>query len=123
MRQTSVVSTSVKYHVCTLCEAGCGLAFEVDGDRIASVAPDEDDVLSAGFVCPKGMAMAAVGHDGDRLRSPVRRDARGKFVPISWDEAFELVCTRLEQVRRAGGNDAVAVYMGTPIVHKHSALL
>jgi len=116
-------SASTRYHACTLCETGCGLAFTVAGGEVTGVAPDDDDVFSAGFVCPKGMAINAVGDDPDRLRSPVRRDAHGAFRPISWDDALDLVCARLNGVRRAHGDDAVAVYMGTPVVHKHSALI
>ena len=34
------------YRSCTLCEATCGLAMEVEADRIVSVRGDEDDVFS-----------------------------------------------------------------------------
>ena len=91
------------HRVCTLCEASCGLRFEVEGDRILSVRPDEDDVFSQGYVCPKGIAIADVHHDPDRLRTPMRRNAAGDFEPISWDEAFDLVAERLRAIRDAHG--------------------
>jgi len=47
------------FHTCSLCEATCGLTFEVEDNRILSVRPDEDDVFSKGYVCPKGIAIAA----------------------------------------------------------------
>ena len=56
------------FRTCTLCEAMCGLSFEVDGDRIVSVGPDHDDVFSHGYICPKGTAIADVHDDPDRLR-------------------------------------------------------
>jgi anaerobic selenocysteine-containing dehydrogenase len=56
---------------CTLCEASCGLALELEGDRIVSVRGDEEDPLSHGFICAKGVAIADVHHDPDRLRSPM----------------------------------------------------
>ncbi len=111
------------YRSCTLCEATCGLVLEVDGDRIVSVRGDEDDVLSRGYICPKGVAIAGVHHDPDRLRTPLRRAADGRFEPIGWDEAFALVAARLSALRAAHGADAVAVYMGNPIVHNHGAIL
>jgi anaerobic selenocysteine-containing dehydrogenase len=115
------------FRTCPLCEACCGLAFEVerDGDRerVTGVAPDPDDVLSHGFVCPKGMAMGALHDDPDRLRTPVRRRADGSFEPIDWEQALDLVGERLTEIRRHHGADAVAVYMGNPIVHNHGALL
>ena len=66
------------YRTCTLCEAMCGLAFDVDGDRILSVRGDEEDVFSHGYICPKGAAIAAVHDDPDRLRQPLQR-TRGKL--------------------------------------------
>ena len=44
------------HRVCTLCEATCGLSFEVEDNRIVQVRPDEDDPFSRGFACPKGIA-------------------------------------------------------------------
>lgn len=111
------------FRACTLCEAACGLKFEVDGDRIVSVRPDDDDALSRGFACPKGIANADIHHDPDRLRQPLRRQAGGSFAPIGWDEAFALVAERLRAVRAAHGADATAVYIGNPIVHNHGALM
>src|SRR6185369_16272719 len=52
-----------------------------------------------------------------------RRRADGEFEPISWDIAFELVATRLKQIRKQHGADAVATYMGNPITHNHGAVL
>ena len=83
------------FHTCSLCEATCGLRFEVEDNRILSVRADEDDVFSRGYVCPKGIAIADIHADVDRLRRPVRRNAAGEFEEISWDAAFDLVASRL----------------------------
>ena len=81
-------ATRTVFRTCTLCEACCGLRFEVAGDRITSVRPDDEDVLSRGFVCPKGVAIADVHHDPDRIRQPLVRGADGALRPATWDEAF-----------------------------------
>ena len=111
------------FHTCSLCEAICGLKFEVEGNRILSVRPDEDDVFSKGYVCPKGIAIAAIHDDPDRLRRPVRRNAAGRFEEISWDEAFDLVARRLGEIREQHGGDAVGFYWGNPTGNNHGALL
>jgi Molybdopterin oxidoreductase len=64
-----------------------------------------------------------VHHDPDRLRTPLRRAADGGFAPIGWDEAFDLIEQRLHAVRASGGADAIAVYMGNPIIHNYGVLL
>jgi anaerobic selenocysteine-containing dehydrogenase len=94
---------------CTLCEASCGLALELDGDRIVSMRGDEEDALSHGFICAKGVAIADVHNDPDRLRSPMRKTADGKFEAIGWDEAFEIVGKRLKALRARHGADAIAM--------------
>ncbi|HZR81035.1 MAG TPA: molybdopterin-dependent oxidoreductase [Candidatus Binatia bacterium] len=108
---------------CNLCEAGCGLKFEVEGSEILSVAPDHDDPQSRGYVCPKGLAIADVHRDPDRLRRPVRRAADGSFHEISWDEAFELAGARLREIRSRHGADAIAAYFGNPLVHNYSGII
>ena len=114
--------TQTVFRTCTLCEAMCGLRFEVDGDRIISVAPDDEDVFSRGYICPKGAAIAGIQDDPDRLRQPMRRTSEGKFEPISWSDAFQLISDRLNTIRRQHGRDAIGLYMGNPIAHNHAVL-
>ena len=104
------------YRSCPLCEAACGVAIEVEGDRVLAVRGDEGDPFSRGFICPKGAALADLHHDPDRLTRPMLRDG-SSWRELGWDEAFELVATKLGNIRKAYGNDAVAVYQGNPTAH------
>src|SRR4051812_521550 len=101
---------------CPLCEATCGLEVSLAGDTITRVRGDADDVLSHGFICPKGASFGQLDADPDRLRTPrVRRD--GKLVPATWEEAFAAVQDGLTRIIDAHGRDAVALYLGNPNVH------
>jgi anaerobic selenocysteine-containing dehydrogenase len=111
------------YRSCHLCEACCGLEFVVDGDKVLAVRPDADDPRSQGYACPKGIHIADVHDDPDRLRQPVRRTPAGDFEPISWDTAFALASERFRAVRKSSGADAIGLYLGNPIVHNHAATL
>jgi anaerobic selenocysteine-containing dehydrogenase len=107
---------SIAYTTCPLCEATCGLELTMAGDRIIRVRGDDDDPLSRGFICPKGASLGDLDADPDRLSTPlVRRD--GELVPASWDEAFAAADAGLRAVIKAGGRDAVALYIGNPSVH------
>src|SRR5262245_36442725 len=109
--------TRTVLRTCNLCEAGCGLEVDVEGMRVVAVRPDENDPISRGYVCPKGLAIGELHHDPDRLRRPMRKGTDGRFSEITWDEAFATVAKRLAETKRAHGADAVAVYFGNPLVH------
>ncbi|HVK21995.1 MAG TPA: molybdopterin-dependent oxidoreductase [Actinokineospora sp.] len=105
---------------CSLCEAICGLEVTTDSGRVTAIHGDPLDPLSRGHLCPKALALQDI-HEGDRLRTPVRRTATG-WAEISWDEAFALTVDRLAAIRKEHGADAVAVYQGNPTVHSLGAL-
>ncbi|MCE6994637.1 molybdopterin oxidoreductase family protein [Saccharothrix sp. S26] len=101
---------------CPLCEATCGLELTVEGELVTAVRGDRRDVLSGGFLCPKGASLGALDADPDRLRQPVVRRGEG-FEAVSWGEAFEVVDRRLGEVVSRFGRDAVGMYLGNPTVH------
>ena len=115
--------TKTVLRACHLCEASCGLEIDVEGTRVTAVRPDYGDPISKGYVCPKGLAIGDLHNDPDRLRTPMRRDADGRFRPVGWDEAFELAAARLGAIRKTHGADAVAVYFGNPLVHNLGGVL
>ena len=104
------------HRVCTLCEATCGLAIEVEGRRVLAIRGDVDDPFSRGHMCAKAPALADLHEDPDRLRQPVKR-TDGGFVEISWEEAFGLAAEGLLAARAQGGSDAIALYRGNPSIH------
>src|SRR5262245_43210090 len=110
------------FRTCHLCEAMCGIAVELEGDKIVAIRGDPDDPFSHGHVCPKAVALQDVHDDPDRLRRPLRRTASG-WEEIGWDEALDEAARRLHAIQEAHGPNAVAVYQGNPTVHNHGAIL
>jgi anaerobic selenocysteine-containing dehydrogenase len=110
------------HRVCPFCEATCGLAIEMEADRVVSVRGDKRDPFSRGFICPKAYGVKELHHDPDRLRRPVRRTATG-WEEISWEAAYDLIGARLLEIRKAHGNDSIGMYTGNPVVHDLGAVL
>ena len=118
----SVLHDGTHYRACNLCEAICGLAITVEAGRIIDLRGDSLDPLSHGAICPKGSALIDLHQDPDRLTRPMRREGT-RWETIGWDDAFELVASRLGAIRGTYGNDAVATYQGNPTVHNSGTLL
>ena len=109
-------ATRTQYRTCPLCEATCGLAVEVQGDRVLRVRGDENDPFSRGFVCPKGANLGELHHDPDRLRTPlVRRD--GELQEASWDEAFAAIAEGFGRVFEEHGRESLGLVLGNPTTH------
>lgn len=101
---------------CNLCEAICGLELTIERGTVTSIRGNESDPLSRGYICPKGVSMADVYTDPDRLRRPIRR-VGDEWVEMGWDEAYDLVADRLAATITEHGRNAVGVYLGNPSAH------
>ncbi len=116
------MANRTSYAVCMLCEASCGLEVEHDGESVLSVRGDAADPFSRGHICPKGVALADLQNDPDRLRRPVRRKG-DRWEEISWDDALDLAVSRIHAIQQRHGRDAVGVYTGNPSVHSYAGFL
>lgn len=94
----------------------CGLQVRIDGDEVADIRGNPDDVWSRGHICPKGTSLAHLHTDPDRLRQPMVRTPNG-HVPVSWDDAYAEVERVLRPVLERHGAEAVTVYVGNPVAH------
>jgi len=111
------MTDTTHHRICPLCEACCGLEIKVQQGRIISIRGDTQDVFSAGYICPKGVALKDLHEDPDRLRTPlIKRD--GVHVPATWDEAFDEIERRLPAVIALHGRNATAAVVGNPAAHK-----
>jgi len=100
--------------VCLQCPAGCGIRVRrVDGVP-TQIKGNPDYPTNRGGLCPKGVAGLQVLYDPDRIKGPMRRFGTrggGKWRPIEWDEAIEMVAERLGRIRKEHGPHTVA-FMG-----------
>ena len=111
------MTDTIHHRICPLCEACCGLEIKVSGGRVASIRGHDADVLSAGYICPKGVALKDLHEDPDRLRTPLIK-RNGTHVPATWEEAFAEIEKRLPPLIAAHGRNATGIVVGNPSAHK-----
>ncbi|MSQ06861.1 MAG: hypothetical protein EXR54_05140 [Dehalococcoidia bacterium] len=86
---------------CPYCGVGCGIKLEVNAsDHIVAAQDDPGNRSSIGMLCVKGRFGHSFVQHPDRLTTPLIKEG-GEFRPASWDEALDLVASRLLQYRGA----------------------
>ena len=94
---------------CPYCGVGCGIKLEVndateghDAGRIIASHDDPDNLSSVGMLCVKGRFGYTFVQHGDRIKRPLIREGdrfTGDFREATWDEALDLVASRLADYR------------------------
>lgn len=94
---------------CQGCTAWCPVEFFVQEGRIVKVRGNQLSKANGGYCCPRGHLMIQQTYDPDRVKVPMKRTnplkGRGvdpRFVPISWDEALDMVADKMMELRKAG---------------------
>ncbi|HUT97256.1 MAG TPA: molybdopterin-dependent oxidoreductase, partial [Dehalococcoidales bacterium] len=79
---------------CTYCGVGCGMYLGVRDGKVISVRGKREGTVNNGFLCVKGRFGFDFINHKDRLEHPLIKK-NGEFVEAGWDEALELVATKL----------------------------
>lgn len=109
-----------KVTYCRICEPLCGMVATVEDGELTKLRPDRAHPLSKGFACPKGIAMADVQNDPDRVTHPLRRRPDGQFEAVPWEEALDDIGRRLKRVIDRHGGESVGWYFGNPAAFSYS---
>lgn len=109
--ETQVIRTN-----CRGCHGGCGVLVHVRDGVIVKIEGDPDFPTNHGSMCSKGLAFKELVYHPDRVKYPLKRVGQrgeGKWQRISWDEALDTIVSKLKQVIRNYGPEAIALGQGT----------
>jgi anaerobic selenocysteine-containing dehydrogenase len=92
----------------------------LEDDRILKVAGQAGNAFTHGYLCPKGRTVKELLEAPDRLKSPLKKTASGRWQEVSWDEALSFTADKLAEIKSCHGAQAVAVHVGQAGVGKES---
>ncbi len=92
---------------CHYCGVGCQLDLHIKDDKIMKVTGVEDARPNQGRLCVKGRFGYDFVQSPDRLTVPMIRE-NGKLRDASWNEALDLVASKIKEITEADGPEAVA---------------
>jgi anaerobic selenocysteine-containing dehydrogenase len=89
------------------------LTVTVQRGRVVEIDGSHKNPVTGGYICAKVRKFGDRVYGPDRLQYPaVRRGPKGqgKFKRVSWDEALELVATRMRQAKAEAGGASILPY-------------
>jgi len=93
-----------------------------DDGRLVGVEPSSEHVVAQGRLCVKGWNAHHFVNHPDRLTRPLIR-RNGTLEPVSWDEALDLVVSRLGAIQAAHGPDSVAFFSSAKTTNEENYLM
>jgi len=103
-----------KKTVCPLdCPDSCGMIATVVDGKVTELNGDIDHPYTNGFICRKMRKYPERLYGDMRVLYPQVRDGKkgeGKFRRIDWSEAFKIMKTRLMEIKRQYGGEAILPY-------------
>src|SRR5436309_2426491 len=102
-------TAEIRPSACPLdCPDGCSLDVTVRDGRVVELDGNHINPVTAGFICGKVRHFAERMYGDNRVLYPAIRvgaKGAGEFRRATWDEALELVCGRLNDVRERFGGE------------------
>jgi formate dehydrogenase alpha subunit len=92
---------------CTFCACGCQLELNTLANRkVVKVTTSGEAGVNQGSLCVKGRFGFDFIHHPDRLQKPLIKKS-GVFVEVSWEEALDLVATKLKEIKDKYGAQSI----------------
>ncbi|HKZ44152.1 MAG TPA: molybdopterin-dependent oxidoreductase [Anaerolineales bacterium] len=96
--------------MCEMCVWRCGLIAKVKGGRVVKLEGNPEHPHSKGKLCPRGQSGLMNTYDPDRVLTPLIRAGKrgeGLFRKASWDEALDLVASKMQSIKDTYGPEAM----------------
>ncbi|WP_084073564.1 molybdopterin oxidoreductase family protein [Demequina sp. NBRC 110052] len=109
---------------CPYCALQCAQTLHpTPGERLPVEVAGREFPTNRGGLCQKGWTSAEVLRASDRLTAPLLRTADDGFREADWDEALDLVASRLSALQEQHGRDAVAIFGGGGLTNEKAYAL
>ncbi|AZJ45688.1 MULTISPECIES: formate dehydrogenase subunit alpha [Bacillus amyloliquefaciens group] len=108
--------------VCTFCGVGCSFEVWTKGRDILKIQPVSDAPVNAISTCVKGKFGWDFVNSEERITKPLIRK-NGAFVESSWEEALDLVASRLGSIKDEHGNGSVGFISSSKITNEDNYVI
>jgi formate dehydrogenase alpha subunit len=106
--------------VCPYCGVGCNIVLHTKNNMVVRVTSPEDSP-NEGWLCVKGRFGFDFVNSEERLKVPLTRKD-GVLKEATWDEALEYVASRLNDIKKKHGSDAIGGFASAKCTNEENYL-
>ena len=106
---------------CSYCGVGCQIDVLTRGKDIVGVEPHFGKKANDGLLCVKGRFSWHFVQHRDRLKTPLIKE-NGTFREAGWDEALDLIASKMKTVKEESGPDAIAGFSSARCTNEENYL-
>lgn len=88
--------------LCDGCGNQCGVIASVKDGRLWRILGDEAHPNSHGRLCGRGQGFAMVAYSPDRITAPLKKNEKGGFEQITWDQAYAEIAEKVKATAPEG---------------------
>ncbi|MGX7091894.1 molybdopterin oxidoreductase family protein [Hutsoniella sourekii] len=93
---------------CNYCTVGCGLEFYVEDNQIKQILPKEGYPVNPNLLCIKGLNLDKQHTVYKPSPLPKIRQEDGSMKEVAWDQAYEHVASKIQEIQAKYGPEAFA---------------
>ncbi len=97
--------------MCEMCSTRCPISARIVDGKNVFISGNKEAKSFGGKVCARGGAGHSLLYDPQRIVKPLKRvgeRGEGKWAEISWQEAYQTIASKLNQIKAEHGPEAVA---------------
>lgn len=107
---------------CPFCGTGCNFDLAVKEGKVIGVLSNPDAPVNGRSLCVKGRFGWDYIYNEKRLTKPLIKK-NGQFEEASWDEAFDLIALRLNEIKDKYGSDSFAALSSARCTNEENYLV
>lgn len=98
------------FSYCNSCASRCSYDVYTKDGRVSRLVADPRHPLSEGTLCARGYAFPDLTYSEDRLTNPLKKNDKGEFEAISWEQAYDEISAKFKKILDEHGPEAIAYF-------------
>lgn len=97
------------------CYSTCSFKVYVENGKIINIDPQPENRATPEGICIKGLSYIERANSKKRITYPLKKNKKGEFKIISWDEALDVISEKLKHFKTNYGAQSILFYAASGI--------